>query len=111
MANLDTEQNRMIKRINEENEAREEAIGVVKKQLEENDREINSITVLKSELDSLIDANGRVKEGYEDRVNFISNELTEKTGVEISITDGVVSKYDELSNKLDEVIIKKESSI
>ncbi len=79
MANLDTEQNRMIKRINEENEAREEAIGVVKKQLEENDREINSITVLKSELDSLIDANGRVKEGYEDRVNFISNELTEKT--------------------------------
>ena len=107
MANLDTEQNRMIKRINEENEAREEAIGVVKKQLEENDREINSITVLKSELDSLIDANGRVKEGYEDRVNFISNELTEKTGVEISITDGVVSKYDELSNKLDEVIIKK----
>ena len=107
MANLDTEQNRMIKRINEENEAREEAIGVVKKQLEENDREINSITVLKSELDSLIDANGRVKEGYEDRVNFISNELTEKTGVEISITDGVVSKYDELSNKLDEVIVKK----
>lgn len=107
MANLDTEQNRMIKRINEENEAREEAIGVVKKQLEENDREINSITVLKSELDSLIDANGRVKEGYENRVNFISNELTEKTGVEISITDGVVSKYDELSNKLDEVIIKK----
>ena len=46
MANLDTEQNRMIKRINEENEAREEAIGVVKKQLEENDREINSILYL-----------------------------------------------------------------
>lgn len=62
---------------------------------------------LKEELQSITDANGQVKEGYEDRANFILTTLAEQTGVETQLIGGVIDKYGELINTLDTVMQKQ----
>lgn len=61
------------------------------------------------ELDDIVDANGKIREGYEDRAEYITGRLSEVCGVEIAITDGVIQKYGELSDMLDEVLLKKQA--
>ena len=67
--------------------------------------------MLSNELRSLVDANGKVKEGYEDRVNFILGELNDALGTEYQLNGDIVSQYDELSNSIDLVIAKKRASL
>ena len=40
--------------------------------------------------ETLVDANGRVKEGYEARANFIINELNEAIGTEMELVEGQI---------------------
>lgn len=62
-----------------------------------------------NELQGIVDQNGAVKEGYEDRAAFITDQLGAITGTEIQITDGVIQKYDELSESIDELLLKKKA--
>ena len=48
---------------------------------------------LVTEMDSLVGANGKVKEGYEDRVAFIVNELNSALGMEMEMQDGIIQNY------------------
>lgn len=64
---------------------------------------------LVTELDSLVDANGRVKEGQEARVNYILGELQSATGDEITMVDGVIEKYDELTQSIRESILMRQA--
>lgn len=64
---------------------------------------------LVSELDSIVDANGRVKEGYEDRAAYIAGELSNATGTEIDLIDGTIQKYAELAASIDAVLMKKQA--
>lgn len=66
--------------------------------------EINSIEDLADELKYLVDANGKVKEGYEDRVQFILNKLNEAFNTEYSLIDGQIAQNGKLINSLDNVI-------
>jgi len=66
---------------------------------------------LLSELDDLVDANGRVKEGYETRATFILNELNKAYGSEIKLVDGVIEGYDNQKKKLEELIKAEEIEI
>lgn len=66
---------------------------------------------LYDELTSLVDANGKVKEGYEGRASFIVSTLNDALGTEISMTDGVINKYDELVQSFDKVMEKKKAMI
>lgn len=62
---------------------------------------------LYSELKTLVDENGVVKQGYEDRVAYITSELETATGLEIELIDGQIQKYGELKENIEEVIKKK----
>lgn len=73
------------------------------------DDEFQHYRDLVAELDTLVDADGRVKEGYEDRVNYILGELRSATGTEIELVDGVVQKYNELSTAIGDVLVKKQA--
>jgi hypothetical protein len=64
---------------------------------------------LVDELEDIVDANGKVKTGYEDRAKFILNELSQAYGIEYSITDGIIDKYQEYINKTKELIKQKEA--
>lgn len=73
------------------------------------ENEYNGYRDLIEELDDIVDANGKIKEGYEDRAEYITGRLSEVCGVEIAITDGVIQKYGELSDMLDEILLKKQA--
>lgn len=72
--------------------------------------EMDNISKLAGELDILVDTNGKVKEGYENRVDFILNQLNNALGTEYSRTGDLIEKYDELKKSIEEVIVKKKIS-
>lgn len=65
------------------------------------------VTSLANELKTLASASGEVQEKDRARVEFILGELNEALGTEYTMTDGVIQKYDELSQSIDEVIAAK----
>ena len=69
--------------------------------------EIRYIRDLKEELVGLVDENGRVKEGYEDRAKVVAGTLADALGVEIGLTNNTIENYKELAGQLDNVIAKK----
>lgn len=73
--------------------------------------EIANVQSLANELQTLVDKNGKVKEGYEGRVDFILTELNEALGTEYKLNGDIVESYDEIVNSIDEVIQKKRAEI
>ena len=66
---------------------------------------------LADELLSLADASGRVKAEDQARAQFILQELSEATGIEWEMVDGVIQKYDELVGSIKEVIKQKKAKM
>lgn len=62
---------------------------------------------LKSELEGIVNKNGEVKKGYEDRAEFITNKLNEAYGTEMNYSKGIVQGYQSQIDKIDELIEKK----
>lgn len=95
--------------VDEYNQTMKDLETTTDKQLVSNLAQTQYYTSLTNELDNLVDANGRVKEGYEDRVNFILNELKDAYGIEFDYTDGQIKDYDKLKQKIKETIQQKEA--
>lgn len=64
---------------------------------------------LANELDTLVDANGKVKEGYEDRAAFIVSTLNEALGTEMEMTDGIIQNYKEEKKAIEDLIETKKA--
>ncbi len=62
---------------------------------------------LSNELEKLVDENGRVKDGYEERVSFILTELNKAYGTEYKMTGDVIEKYSELKTTMQKLIEQK----
>ena len=73
--------------------------------------ELSYYQTLYDELQSLVDENGKVQEGYEGRASFIVSTLNEALGTEIQLVDGVIQKNNELKKTIDEVMAKKKAQI
>lgn len=71
--------------------------------------EFSHYSELATELNGLVDANGKVKEGYEDRANFILTTLNEALGTEMEMTDGIIQNYQEEKKAIDELIQTKKA--
>lgn len=69
--------------------------------------EIDNVQKLRNELANLVDENGKVRDGYESRVNFILTELNKALGTEYKLNDDIITQYDKLKESIDEVIAKK----
>ena len=67
------------------------------------------ITDLKNEYNSLIDSNGKVKKGYEDRANYIIGKLASSLGVERSEIEKTIQANGKLGKAIDDVIEKKKA--
>ena len=94
--------NEVTKSMNDGRAAREENVQSI-------DREYDKYSALVSELQSITDANGQVKAGYQDRAKVITGELASALGTEIELTDGVIQNYQETINKIKEVIVQKKA--
>lgn len=71
--------------------------------------QLANVQTLKDELLGLVDANGKVKEGYESRAGFILGQLNSALGTEYKMTDGVIQKYGELKKNIDQIIEAKKA--
>ena len=60
---------------------------------------------LLDKLQKITQENGRIKKGYEERAEIITNTLSHSLGIEI--VDGQIVKYGELKQSLEELIQKK----
>lgn len=69
--------------------------------------QLDRLRQLNNELNTIVDANGRVKAGEEDRAAFITSQLSSALGMEISMTDGVISNYQELQGQIQSLIQQK----
>ena len=64
---------------------------------------------LNNELTQIVDENGKVKEGYEDRAEFIAGELSRALGVEIKLSDNVVENYKKVEKQIVNLIEQKKA--
>lgn len=71
--------------------------------------EISTIQNLADELRLITDENGKVKEGYEDRAQYILGELNTALGTEYKMNGNIISQYGELKDNIDQLITKKKA--
>lgn len=61
------------------------------------------------ELQGIVDQNGKVKKGYEDRAKFITNELSRVTNDEITWNGNVIQSYKDLKGSIDDALESKKA--
>lgn len=62
-----------------------------------------------TKLQSIVDENGKVKDGYEDQAQVITTVLSDALGIEIEMVDGVIQKYSELKGSIEETMKAREA--
>lgn len=101
----------LINEINNSINARQNAIASINQQQNANLAEISNVQSLKNELSSLVDENGKVKEGYKERVQVILNELNKALGTEYSLNNDIIKSYQDMQKNIDDLILKKKAQI
>lgn len=105
------------------NEAHEQAQEEIKELKDANDEYVQSKKDAASEVESefqyyddlwielqgIVDQNGKVKKGYEDRAKFITNELSRVTGNEITWNGNVIQSYKDLKDSMDNALESKKA--
>ncbi len=105
------------------NEAHEKAQEEIKELKDANDEYVQSKKDAASEVESefqyyddlwielqgIVDKNGEVKKGYEDRAKFITNELSEAIGKEIEWNGNVITSYDNVAESMDKALESKKA--
>ncbi len=99
-------------RIVEENKKAWEDLNEAKKEnINSGLNELQHYQNLYDELTNIVDANGKVKKGYEGRASFITSTLKDALGIEINMVDGVIQNYKKLTDSFDKVMQKKKAMI
>lgn len=106
---LTASEHRQVDEINAMSEALSEVKARRDEAVESIQAEYNNYQNLAKELDDLVDANGKVKEGYEDRVNFILTTLNDALGTEMKLVDGVIENYNKERQAIDDLIQQKKA--
>lgn len=98
------------KSIDEEVQARNKLIETQNNNISSNIAEISRTEELYDELKTITDENGKIKKGYENRANYIVNQLSEALGVEIDLNNGVIGSYKKIQEEIDKTILKKKAA-
>ena len=69
--------------------------------------ELNSLQSLSNELSTIVDSNGKVKDGEADRAAFITSQLSSALGIEINLTNGQIQNYQKLQEETQKTIQQK----
>lgn len=101
----------LIKEMNNSVEARQNVMDSINEQQNANLAEINNVQALRKELNTLVDENGKVKDGYEARVQVILNELNKALGTEYTLNGNIIKSYQDMQKNIDELILKKKAQI
>ena len=97
------------KAIDKEVEARNNLIQTQEKNISSNLAEIEKSQKLYDELKTITDENGKIKQGYEKRASYITNQLSEALGIEIDLNNGVIDSYQKIQEEIDKTLLKKKA--
>lgn len=95
--------------IKELKDANDEYVQSKKDAASEVESEFQYYDDLWSELQGIVDQNGKVKKGYEDRAKFITNELSRVTSDEITWNGNVITSYKDLKGSIDDALESKKA--
>lgn len=116
--NYETEGDRMVKKSKESLKEVQKTAKEIKKEVADTQLEIasqmyetNYHQKLLDEFETIIDKNGKVKDGYEERAKYITGELASAYGVEYELEDGVYKKVDETNKEVQKRIDLKKQEI
>ena len=114
-ATKETEAQKEANKLAEETSNAKQSLEEYNKKIDEttnaNLSHIESVKKLKDELTTLVDENGKVKEGYEGRVSFILNQLNSALGTEYKLNGDIIQNYKDLQSEIDKTIEKKKAEI
>lgn len=96
-------------KIKELKDANDEYVQSKKDAASEVESEFKYYDDLWGELQGIVDQNGKVKKGYEDRAKFITNELSKATGDEITWNGNVIKSYEGLKDSIDNALESKKA--
>ena len=115
LTNNQSDEQRHMKEFREEIENSTKEMNEFNASVDENMRKsvahIDHTKALSDELRTLVDENGKVKEGYEGRVKFILNELNSALGTEYKLNGHIIENYQDMQKEIDELIRKKRAEI
>lgn len=97
------------KKIQDQKKSWEELKKARQESLEASTTDISILQAEVDELQKITDENGKVKKGYENRAQYILNELNNALGTEYSMNNGIISQYQDLKNNIDQLIAKKKA--
>ena len=78
-------------------------LGTLDKKKEANITELGYTRQLSEQLQELLDSNGKVKEGYKARVDFILGELNQSLGMELQRDGEIITKNGEIINSYEQL--------
>lgn len=94
---------------NELNDKIRDTIDAYNEQVEKTTYEYDYYGDLADELDNIVDKNGKIKSGYEDRAKVITNELSKALDIEIDLNNDVIDGYKELQKEIKNTTALKEA--
>lgn len=106
---LNEAQEKAKEEIKELKDANDEYVQSKKDAASEVDSEFQYYDDLWGELQGIVDQNGEVKKGYEDRAKFITNELSRVTDKEIEWNGNVITSYSDLKDIIDDTLESKKA--
>lgn len=106
---LNEAQEKAKEEIKELKDANDEYVQSKKDAASEVENEFQYYDDLWGELQGIVDQNGKVKKGYEDRAKFITNELSRVTGNEITWNGNVIQSYKDLKGSMDDALESKKA--
>lgn len=102
-------QKKSISAAEESKRSYEEMDSARKQSMQAISAEYGYLDELKEEYNSLIDENGKVKEGYEERAEFILSQLASALGIERDEIEKNIEANGKLGKSIDELIKKKQA--
>jgi phage-related minor tail protein len=106
---LNEAQEKAKEEIKELKDANDEYVQSKKNAAAEVESEFQYYDNLWGELQGIVDQNGKVKKGYEDRAKFITNELSRVTNDEITWNGNVIQSYKDLKGSMDKALESKKA--
>ena len=106
---LNEAQEKAKEEIQELKDANDEYVQSKKDAASEVESEFQYYEGLWGELKKIVDKNGEVKKGYEDRAKFITNELSRVTDDEITWNGNVITSYENLKTSMDNALESKKA--
>lgn len=107
--NLSASQQALKEETDELKTSYEQFIESKNKAVSETDSEFKYYSDLWTELQNIVDKNGEVKQGYEERADFIMSTLSNSLDIEFEKNGKIIKNYQDIASEIDNVIEKKKA--